>query len=92
MASLAEERAAREGMPVVNCVLHELFTAAAGDPIVVSTVDGKPVLLRLATADEFIEQNAAALASLPEHLRPEPVTRARAEDLVKPFNIWSGGR
>lgn len=87
--SLADERAEREGLPVVNCVLHELLTAAAGNSIIVTTVDGAEVLLRLATADEFIAANHAAIAKLPKGLRPQPVTRERAEDLVKPFDIWA---
>lgn len=85
--SPAEERAEREGLAVVNPVLHELMVAASGNPITVSTTDGTPVLLRLATVDEFIEENARAIAGLPEGARPDPVTRARAAKLVAPIPL-----
>lgn len=33
---------------------HDLLRAATGNPIIVDTVDGSPVLLRLPTVDEFL--------------------------------------
>lgn len=88
----AEERAEREGMPVVNPILHELITAASGHPIIVSTTDGTEVLLRLATVDEFIEVNHRAVAEMPEFARPDPVTRERAAELVRPLPPLGGAR
>lgn len=85
--SPAEERADREGMRVVRCLPHELIRAATGNPIVVSTADGEEVLLRLATVDEFIDINRQALATLPEDFRPAPVTREKAEELVRPMAV-----
>lgn len=86
----AEERAERDGMPVVNPTLHELIRAASGNPIVVSTTDGTGVLLRLATVDEFIEVNHRAIAAMPEDARPDPVTRERAAELVRPLDLGGG--
>ncbi len=92
MTSPAEQRAEREGMPVVNVILHELITAASGHPVVVSTTDGTEVLLRLATVDEFMAVNHRAIAAMTEGARPEPVTRERAAELVRPLPPMGGGR
>lgn len=83
----AEQRAEREGMRVVRCLPHELIRAATGHPIVVSTAEGEEVLLRLATVDEFIDINRQALDTLPEGFRPAPVTREKAEELVRPMEL-----
>ena len=83
----AEERAEREGLPVINPVPHELLSAASGHPIIVTTTDGNPVLLRLPTVDEFVAANLAAVASLPEFCRPAPVSRESAEYLVRPLDL-----
>jgi hypothetical protein len=89
--SPAEQRAIREGLPIVPAVVHELMTAASGNPIIVRTLAGDEVLLRLPTVGELMQFNRDALASLPEAIRPEPMSRARAEELSAPLQLpgWS---
>lgn len=85
MASPAEDRAAADGLPVVAVIAHELLRAATGNPIIVSTVDGGRVLLRLMTADEVLAAQAAAVETLPADIRPPLMSRARAADLAAPL-------
>lgn len=89
MGSPAEDHAERDGLPVVAVATYELISAATGHPIVVTTMDGARVLLRLLTPEEAIEQQQAALMTLPEEFRPPVMTRARAAEIVAPL---AGGR
>jgi hypothetical protein len=85
MTSPAEDRAAADGLPVVAVIAHELLRAATGNPIIVTTVDGDRVLLRLQTTDEVLAAQAAARETIPEFCRPPLMSRARAADLAAPL-------
>lgn len=85
--SFAEERAVREGMPVVPMLPHDVLSVLEGRAIVVRMADGGEALVRLYTTDEWLPlQHAAA----EEHGAPK-VTRARAEELTRPL-VFGGGR
>lgn len=91
-SSPAEERAVREGMPVVACLTAELFNVMQGHPTVVRTVDGDEVLLRLPTVGEALRFNREARDSLivmmagqPGWEPPPPMTRQQAADAVRPL-------
>lgn len=83
--SPAEQRATREDMPVVACASYEFFSALTGDPIVVRLLDGREVLLRLATVDEVLTFQTEAIEALSFDIRPELMSRERAADLVRPL-------
>ncbi len=83
--ALAELHAAENGHLVVAVASYELASALTGDPIMVSTLDGVQVLLRLLTVDEALAQHAAAVEALPPGVRPPLMSRARAAELVAPL-------
>jgi hypothetical protein len=84
--SPAEQRAAREGLAVLALITFDLVNVAQGHPMIVQTVDGTEMLLRLATADEVLEFQRAAIEKLPEYCRRPPLmSRFRAQDLVTPL-------
>ena len=77
----AEERAARDGLTVVLLIPFEARRVAAGNPLIVRTLDGSEVLVRLFTAEEFLDvQHAAA-----EEHDTEKISLARAAELVRPL-------
>jgi hypothetical protein len=56
----AEQRAQREGMPVVLLVPFECLHIAAGNPMITRLQDGREALVRLFTEDEFYAAHLAA--------------------------------
>jgi hypothetical protein len=85
MTSPAEERANRDNLPIVAVPTFDLLRTASGHPMIVATLDGREVLLRLMTPDEALAAQRAAIATLPEEIRPPLMSRRRAEDLVRPI-------
>lgn len=87
----ALQHAERLGIQQVAVTSHELISAITGDPIMTSTMDGTKVLLRLMSADEFMQANRRAIAELfPGGGGPEPCTRAQAERLTTPLRMPGG--
>lgn len=81
-------RAVRLGISQVAVTNHDLASALMGDPIVVSTLDGQEVLLRLMTAEEFMAANRAAISRLyPDGGGPQPCSWERAVDLTTPTKL-----
>lgn len=77
----AEERAAREGLPVVRLVPLEAARVAAGNPLIIRLADGQEVLVRLYTVDEFLDvQHAAA-----DEYGTARITRQTAEEILWPI-------
>jgi hypothetical protein len=58
--SLAEQRAERDGMPVVLLVPFECLRIAAGNPMITRLQDGREALVRLFTEDELYAAHLAA--------------------------------
>jgi len=85
MTTPAEQRAAEQNLPVVAVPTFDLIRTASGHPMIVSTLDGHKVLLRLMTPDEALEAQRAAAAALPAEIRPPLMSRAQAENLVRPI-------
>ncbi len=81
--TLAEERAEREGLPVVLMTNFDLLHIAGGNPMIVGTADGGEALVRLYTVDELLAAAERAGAKLEaQGLPPGPgMTRADAERL-----------
>jgi hypothetical protein len=82
----AEERAAREGFPVVLLTNFELLRICAGNPMVTSTLDGNEVLVRIPTADELLDIH---VASCRKYSVEPSMTRAQAESLTQPIGVQS---
>lgn len=79
--SPAEERAAREGLPVVRLIPHEAMRIAEGNAMICELQGGGKALVRLFTAAEFlVVQHAAA-----QEYGAEKISLARAEQLVRPL-------
>lgn len=85
MTTPAEQRAADRNLPVVAVPTFDLMRAASGHPMIVTTLDGSEVLLRLMTADEALEAQRDAVATLPAEIRPPLMSRSQAEGLVRPI-------
>lgn len=84
----AERTAARDGLPVVLMISHELLRVAQGNPTIVSTVNGEKVLVRLPTPDEYLDLFNRAGENLAAEGTPFPdttMTRDQAENLTKPL-------
>lgn len=64
----------------------ELMRVASGHRVAFRTSDGEDVTLRLYTADELMEANAEAIASLPAG-GPPFMSRSEAERLTKPLPV-----
>lgn len=73
----------------VPVIVHELMTAATGNPITVRTISGDDVLLRLATADELLRFNRESRERVEtligEPVSAPPLSRTRAEELCTPL-------
>jgi hypothetical protein len=79
--SPAEERAVRQGLPIVLAIPFELLRVACGHPMIFGTADGGEACVRLFTADEFMaEQHASA-----DRHGTQRVSRERAEELTRPL-------
>ena len=50
----AEERAERDGLPVVLMIPFELMRVAAGNPMITRTASGDEVLVRIPTPSELL--------------------------------------
>lgn len=89
--SLAEQRANERGLPVLALPTFDLIHAAQGHPMIVSTLDGTEMLLRLMTAEEARDTQWAAAEAVADQTGVEPVmiTLDRAAELVRPI---PGGR
>jgi hypothetical protein len=77
-------------MTEVPVVVHELLSALGGRPIVVRTLDGRNVLLRLATPDEveqFQREARAALATKGIDVNLPLMSRAEAEAMCRPITL-----
>jgi hypothetical protein len=88
--NLVEERAERDGIPVLLTTPFELLHVAAGHPTMFRTTDGTEVLIRLYTPEELIDaQIAAARAGTPEGQEPFPPapTYDEAARMVAPLPI-----
>lgn len=87
------QRAERLGFQQVAVTSHDLFSALTGHPIMVSTLDGVEVCLRLMTADEFMDANRRSIAKLfPDGGGPAPCTYADAERVTRPLDTPGGAR
>lgn len=86
MSTPAEQHAAEHNLPVVAVPTFDLLRTASGHPMIVETLDGNKVLLRLMTADEMIEAQRAAVAALPDGIHPPLLSREEAENLVRPID------
>ena len=90
MSTPAEQRAAREGLDIVAVTAFELVRVAANHPMIVRTVDGREVLLRLPTVEELIRFNREALATMPDTaVGPPPITAEQAARLAAPLRLPS---
>lgn len=77
----------------VPVVAHELVRALTGHPIVVRTLAGENVLLRLATPDEvqqFEREARATLAETGVQVDAPLMSRKRAADLCRPLTLPGG--
>lgn len=89
----AQDRADREGLTQIAVVPGELMGVAVdGHPVIVRTVDGQEVLLRLPTVEEAMRFNREAIESVgqmmsydPNWEGPPPMTEAQARELVEPL-------
>lgn len=72
---------------VVAALTYELIRAAQGHTLRVRTLDGRDVLLRLATVDEALDSQRRALDGYRAsgHAVPEAMSRERAAELVRPI-------
>lgn len=82
MKTPAEEKAERDGLRVVAVPTLELVRVAQGHPLIVGTLDGEEVLLRLPTPDEVMNFHIAACATV--GVEPS-LTRCQAEGIVRPM-------
>jgi hypothetical protein len=82
----AEQRAAREGLPVVLMDSFSLGRVIAGHSLIVKTKDGGEALVRLYRPDEFMAAQHAAVAGLLPG-GPPPLTLEEAERLVAPVRF-----
>jgi hypothetical protein len=74
-------------IPTVAVTAFELLRAATGNPINVSTLDGRAVELRLPTVEEFTEMVVRARAGVPADQLPPMPTVAEIENLVAPLAV-----
>jgi hypothetical protein len=82
----ASQHAHALGLPVVAVTPGELLgLAASGDPLIVHTVDGDEVLLRLPTIDEALRFHREAVASIGIDGLPT-LNSDQAERLVRPLD------
>lgn len=82
--TLAEERAEREGLPVVAMTNFDLLRICAGNPMICSTMDGREVLVRLMTADELVVKHEESCRKY--QIEPS-LTRAKAAALTSPITV-----
>ena len=81
--SPAEERAIREGLPIVRLLAHDALAVLEGRAMMVGLADGTECLVRLYTAEEWLPlQHAVA----DKHGAPR-VSMARAVELTRPLNL-----
>ena len=86
--SHAEQRAERDGLAVVAVLTPELVNVAQGHPMIVRTLDGTEVLLRLMTPVEVqaAERDARdSLTALGIPYNTELMSEERAAELVRPL-------
>lgn len=78
----AEQHADEHNLPVVRLTNFELARILAGNPMICTDHNGNEVLVRLATADEFLAVHRAGCAKY----GVEPTaTRAKAIELTTPI-------
>jgi hypothetical protein len=80
----AEERAARENLPVVTMTNFDLLRICSGHPMICSTADGREVLVRLLTVDEMLVEHEKSCRKY--GLEPS-LTRAKAAALTAPITV-----
>jgi hypothetical protein len=85
----AEERAEREGLPVVLMIAHDLLRVASGHPMIVSTVGGGEALVRLPSPEELLELSERAGRHLAAKGLPRGpgMSRVQAEELAQPLAL-----
>lgn len=85
------DHARERGLPIVIATTFELLRIADGHPMMLGTLDGQEVCMKLASAEEFLEAQRRGI----EHLRglgidrdsgPPPSTYAEAEELTRPIS------
>lgn len=80
-----DEMATREeGFPIIALSRHDLLHMLAGHPMVHGDLDGGRVTIRLATAEELLAVNAAAIAALGVGV---PMTREQAIAQSTPVDV-----
>jgi len=89
MPTLAEERAARDGLPVILFTNAEAINVLAGTSLIMGIVNGGQALVRLHSVDELLEAVEQAGVRLEAAgCPPGPgITRAKAEELVRPLDM-----
>jgi hypothetical protein len=86
----AEEFAAEQGLPIALVTPFELMRIATGNPMVVGTLTGGKVLVRLPSSEEYVAEVERAQASMPPgSLLPPVPTVEQAYNLVKPLTSMS---
>lgn len=85
--TLAEERAEREGLPVVAMTNFDLLRICSGHPMICSTADGREVLVRLLTADELLRQHEEACR---KYGIEQSLARSKALGLTSPITVAGG--
>lgn len=77
-----EEKAVREGLPIVRLLQFDIARIATGDSMIVSTVDGGEACVRLFTAEEFLAVQHAAC----DKYNPDGrITLAKAVEMTRPL-------
>lgn len=82
IVAAAEQKARDNAWPIIAVTSFELLRVLEGNPLNVLTIDGKPARLRLATAQEVLDQQQA-LAGPGGSLISLPL----AEDMVRPISF-----
>lgn len=72
-------------MRTIMGTTFEFLRIAGGHQMMMRTLDGEDVLVRLYTTEEFMETNRTAIKTSGSKI--PPVTRSKAEELVKPFKL-----
>ena len=66
------EYARQNGLAEITATVSELLEAAEGRPVIVPTVAGDPVLLRLATIEEVVGRGDVGESLARQLVRPLP--------------------
>ena len=79
-----------DDIPVVLLTNDDVVRILAGSAMGCETADGQKVTVRLMTPDEFLAANAKGRKWMEDNgLRaPEPATRADAERITAPFDLF----